>query len=420
MNENVLFAIKRLKEKLWFRPLIFCVLSIIAALIAQVADSTGLHELVPKINKDSLESLLNNISASMLVISIFAVGSMISAFSAASNTATPRSFKLIIADDVSKNALSVFIGSFIYSIVATVALKNGYYGIAGNFTLFVFTLLFFALVILTFLRWVERISRLGRMGHTIKLVENATANAIENRLASPTLYGLAINPHQEQGIAVYSQITGYVQQLYISKLQEIAEKLDAIITINALPGSFSSIDKPLFYISLKKSTTTETDYNEMRKAFIIGDMRYFDEDPRFGLITLSEIASRALSPAVNDPGTAIQIISSYVRLFTLWAEPVHSKKEEKNRYDRISVPELAISDLFEDAFRPIARDGAGNIEVMIRLQKAFSTLYSIDNPAIKIAALHNSYQAFERAEREMKFNGDLSLLKNESLFTQQL
>jgi uncharacterized membrane protein len=56
---------------------------------------------------------------------------MVSAFSAASSTATPRSFKLIIGDDVS-NALSVFIGSFIYSIVATVALKNGYYGIAGT------------------------------------------------------------------------------------------------------------------------------------------------------------------------------------------------------------------------------------------------------------------------------------------------
>jgi uncharacterized membrane protein len=70
----------------------------------------------------------------MLVISIFAVGSMISAFSAASNTATPRSFQLTIADDVSKNALSVFIGSFIY-IVALVALKNGYYGRAGHFVL---------------------------------------------------------------------------------------------------------------------------------------------------------------------------------------------------------------------------------------------------------------------------------------------
>jgi len=193
MRENVLFAMNRLREKLWFRPLIFCMLSILGALIAQVADSTRLHELVPEINTESLETLLHTISSSMLVIAIFAVGSMISAFSAASNTATPRSFKLIIADDVSRNALSVFIGSFIYSIVATVALKNGYYGVAGNFTLFVFTLLFFALVILTFLRWVERISRLGRMGHTIKLVEDATAKAIKNRLASPTLNGIVIN-----------------------------------------------------------------------------------------------------------------------------------------------------------------------------------------------------------------------------------
>jgi uncharacterized membrane protein len=43
-------------------------------------------------------------------------------------------------------------------------------------------------------------------------------------------------------------------------------------------------------------TSTEADYNELRKAFVIGNM--FHEDPRFGLITLSEIASRALS-AVN-------------------------------------------------------------------------------------------------------------------------
>jgi uncharacterized membrane protein len=58
-------------------------------------------------------------------------------------------------------------------------------------------------------------------------------------------------------------------------------------------------------------------------------MRYFHEDPRFGLITLSEIASRALSPAVND-GTAIQIISSHVRLFSLW-ETGDGKRKRKRQ-----------------------------------------------------------------------------------------
>jgi len=271
MTQNIVFALNRLKEKLWLRPLIFCVLSVFGALLASIADSNRhINEIVPEIKTESLEQLLNTISGSMLVISIFAVGSMISAFSAASNTATPRSFKLITADDVSQNALSVFIGSFIYSIVAMVALKNGYYGKAGHFILFLFTLLFFALVILTFLRWVERISKLGRMGHTIKLVEDATTNAIKIRLKSPTLNGIAINPNQEKGLAIYSDTAAYVQQINISKLQKIAEKLDVIITVNAIPGNFATLDKPLFYIFFKSKDSEVPDYKELKKSLYHG------------------------------------------------------------------------------------------------------------------------------------------------------
>nr|WP_262490158.1 DUF2254 domain-containing protein [Christiangramia echinicola] len=135
--------------------------------MAQLADDAFLKDWVPTISKESLSDLLNIISASMLVIAIFAVASMVSAFSAASSTATPLSFKLVVTDDVSQNALSTFIGAFIFSIVATVALKNGFYGKAGIFILFVLTILLFAVVIITFLRWVDRISRLGRLSNTI-------------------------------------------------------------------------------------------------------------------------------------------------------------------------------------------------------------------------------------------------------------
>ena len=83
----------------------------------------------------------------------------------------------MVADDVSQNALSTFVGAFIFSIVGSIALKNGYYGEAGYFTLFVLTILVFAGVILVFLRWVERISKLGRLEHTITRVEAATVRA---------------------------------------------------------------------------------------------------------------------------------------------------------------------------------------------------------------------------------------------------
>lgn len=419
MKKNILFVIHRLKEKLWFRPLIFCFISISVALLAQIADSTRLHEIVPDIKTESLSELLNIISASMLVIAIFTVGSMLSAFAAASNTATPRSFKLIIADDVSQNALSVFIGSFIFSIVALVALQNGYYGRAGCFTLFIFTLLFFSLVILTFLRWVERISKLGRMGHTIKLIEDATLNAIQDRLASPTLNGVEVNPNQEKGQPLYSDLMGYIQYINMSELQKIAENCDAIFTINTIPGKFASIEEPLLFIALKSNKEVEIDYNAIKKAFTIGHIRYFDQDPRFGIITLSEIASRALSPAVNDPGTAIQIIGSHIRLFLLWNTGKKTTPIKKDVFNRIAVPEIEISDLFEDAFRPIARDGAANIEVMIRLQKAFKILSNSANRNIQKSCYYHSNQALERAKIEMKLEADLLLLQETCLFVQK-
>jgi uncharacterized membrane protein len=420
MTENIAVAIKRVKEKLWFRPLVFCIISIIGALIAQIADGTRLHELVPEIKTESLSELLNTISASMLVISIFAVGSMISAFSAASSTATPRSFKLTIADDVSKNALSVFIGSFIYSIVALVALKNGYYGRAGHFVLFIFTLLFFALVIITFLRWVDQISKLGRMGHTIMLVENATAKAIEYRLNFPTLKGIHIAPDQDKGIPVYGTKIGYVQLLNLNKIQGLAKNLDVLITVKAIPGTFTSLDKPLFYVWKKGKDCDVKDYFEFRNAFTIGDMRYFDEDPRFGLITLSEIASRALSPAVNDPGTAIQIIGCHVRLFSMWNNKAISAVNNEIIYNRVAVERITIADCLEDAFRPIARDGASNIEVMLRLQKAFESLSKIDNYDMKLAAKEHAIAALQRAEKNMTHKPDIDLVKSISLFGDEL
>jgi hypothetical protein len=59
-------------------------------------------------------------------------------------------------------------------------------------------------------------------------------------LKSPTLNGISVDPNQEKGTAVYGEITGYVQQIYMSNLQGITvERLDAIITINAVPGTFS-------------------------------------------------------------------------------------------------------------------------------------------------------------------------------------
>jgi uncharacterized membrane protein len=406
MKKKLQYYTNRLKEQLWFRPFIFCLFSIAAALIAQFADDTFLKDLVPEINKESLSVLLNTISASMLVIAIFAVASMVSAFSAASSNATPRSFKLVVTDDVSQNALSTFIGAFIFSIVATVALKNGFYGKAGHFILFVLTILIFAAVILTFLRWVDRISRLGRLSHTIQQVEKTAFTSMSKNLSDPFMGGTAQEKQVTyKGEACYADKTGYVHTINMEILQELAEKENLKLDLSCLPGSFISFNSPVAYSNDASPAIKE----QIMEAILIENDRNFYDDPRFGIITLSEIASRALSPGINDPGTAIQIIGSMVRLFSVWQKLPAAKP--KVLYDRISVPEIKISDLFTDAFRPIARDGAGNIEVMIRLQKGLAVLEAIDHPEIKKQARYQSLQAFKRAGIAMDFEADIEELR---------
>ena len=414
MRETLIFYFNRTSQKLWFKPLIFCLLSIGGALIAHLADDTFLTDIVPDIKQDSLDDLLSTLSNSMLVIAIFAVGSMISAFSAASGTATPRSFKLIVADDVSQNALSIYIGSFIFSIVASVAFKNGYYGKAGYFVLFVLTLTVFLIVIITFLRWVERISKLGRLGHTIHKIEVETGKSFQKRIDIPRMGGASIIEREVKGIPIFNDEIGYIQHVNMIKLQELAESLEIIITLNCLPGTFITPDRALAYIVSGNDDFSLKEKKKLSKAFILDNTRSYDADPRFGLIALSEIGSRALSPGINDPGTAIAIINSYVKLFHLWFlnKDVSSTKI---KYNRIEVPEIEDTDIFEDAFRPIARDGAGNIEVMIRMQKAFKTIYTFVPDEIKEIVIMNAQDAFNRAKLVIDHKDDLELLKKERL-----
>ena len=411
MGDRLRFLLNRIGERLWVRPLAMCVLSTAVVFLAKTADDTGIGPLVPAITTDSIETLLNIIAASMLVISTFAVASMVSAYASASSTATPRSFSLVISDDVSQNALSTFIGAFIFSIIALIALQNGYYDRAGRFALFSLTLMMLAMVVITFVTWVDRIARLGRLGETIDKVEAATADALQRRRCAPTLRGVPAGPCQHEGQAIYGGSIGYVQRVDVTALQTYAEESRARITVAALPGTFSAPGRALAYVTADSGDLSDIDARQVAQAFILGNGRQFDEDPRFGLVVLSEIASRALSPAVNDPGTAIGIIGTFVRLFALWSEPIDEGDTPISECDRVEVPKISLRDMFDDAFTAIARDGAGTIEVAGRLQKAFASLASIGDGHMRDAAIHHSRLALARAENVLEIPEDLEVVR---------
>lgn len=410
LPNTIRFYLSRIRERLWIKPLMSCMLSIGAVLLAGFADDVDVGIKLPQVSAESLEVLLTIMSSSMLVIATFSVGAMLSAYASASGTATPRAFPLVVADDVSQIALSTFIGAFIFSIVGLVAQLNGYYKSSGKLVLFIITLFVFAIVVLAFVRWVDRIARLGRLGHTVAKVETAADGALQEWAHLPRMGATRVDK-DEAGYEIFANNVGYVQNINFAKLQRLAEQEAGFITVCAEPGMFVTPNLPLARFSGDDGEKACACEKQIMAAFVIGPERTFESDPRFGMVVMSEIASRALSSAVNDPGTAINIIGSLVRMLVRWSDVCQSNGRAKVTFDRVGMHELDINDLFTDAFMATARDGASSVEVGIRLQKAFVALSSTGDEEMAKAARRLSGLALRYAEKALILDEELDVVR---------
>lgn len=418
MWNRLSFAVKRIREKLWIKPLVACMLSIGAVYLSDRMDTAGRGDLLPAIEEGSTETLLRIMASSMLMMATFAVASMVAAYASASRSGTPRAFPLIIGDGVSQNALSAFIGGFIYSVIALVALINGHYaGRAGRFFLFSSTIVVLAAIIVTFIRWVDTIARLGRVGNTIDKVEEAAAEAIRTRLSTPRLGGLAAFPPPDGSRAVFGSSVGYLQRVDAAALQSRAEASKLKILVAALPGAFCTPNRPVAWVAPDTpAPVSDEDAEAVAATFTVGDSRGFDQDPRFGLLALSEIASRALSPAVNDPGTAIDVAGTLVRLFLKWNECGKAGDVSTVEFDRVAAPEISLPAAFDDAFTGIARDGAGMVEVVVRLLESLETLALLGDAPMRESALRHARLALVRAENALDVSEDLTAARKAAEF----
>jgi uncharacterized membrane protein len=205
-----------------------------------------------------------------------------------------------------------------------------------------------------------------------------------------------------KGNPVFSAKIGYIQHIDIGRLQDLAEENDLVVSITARPGAYAAPDRP---VALVEGSVDEALAEKLADNFVVGQARTFDSDPRFGLIVLAEIACKALSPGINDPGTAIAVLGTLVRVL---AERPEDDGELK--YDRVLVAPLDPDDLMADAFRPIARDGAGSIEVMLRLVVGLKTLARY-RPDLRDAALGMIEDAVERGVAAMSAKSDKAALK---------
>ncbi|HMM68339.1 MAG TPA: DUF2254 domain-containing protein [Dokdonella sp.] len=412
MFSRLQWLILRLSRKLWLRASAFSVLGVATALVALLVKEYIPENLPTRIGADAVDSILQIIASSMLSVMIFSLSTMVSAYSSATSNTTPRATQLLIQDSTAQNALATFLGSFLFSLVGIIALQTGLYGDSGRVVLYAVTLGVIVIITVTLLRWSDYVLQLGRVGPTSDRVEAAATGAIRRRRASPYLAG---QPREagdggipEGARSIHTESFGYVEHIDMQALQDTAKNHEMEIYVVALPGHYAGAAQPLACVM---ADPPEEGVEAIRKAFGIAASRSFDQDPRFGVCVLSEIASRALSPAVNDPGTAIDVLGRGARMLALWSD-YHADSPERGgkdaiRFPNVHVPPVELDELFDDFFIPIARDGAGLVEVGIHLQKMLQTLACLGDKRYRQAAARQSAQALARAEAALKLTDDL-------------
>lgn len=387
--------------KLWVRASLYGLIAVAAAMLSRPLAPILPGWLTEWVEEDAIRDLLEIIASSMLLVATFSLGTMAAAYNAAATIATPRASKVLIDDPISQSVLATFIGAFVFAMVALVCLSLGYYDDQGRTLLLIATIAVVAAVIVTIFGWVDYLANLLRLGAVLSKLEEASREAIEARRRAPFLGARPEPDSLPAGHGIRVDETGYVTEIDLSRLDAIAARHGGTIRVAAVPGTLVGRHAPVAYADFSP------DPDEIRAlpaAFKLAAERSITQDPRYGLIVLAEVASRALSPGVNDPGTAIGVLGRLQRLLNAWAEPVEATPAVG--FPHVELPGITADDLLADAFGPIARDGAPIFEVGVRLQKSLAVLAGLGRPDLASAACFQSARALAQAEGKLPLASD--------------
>ena len=401
---------QQLGRQLWVRPTIASLLSVGMASGAYWVGRSFDAKVDFDIDEPALVSLLSIFASSMLSVATFTVAAIVTAASSASNSTTPRASRLILADNKAQIVLSAFIAAFIHSIVAIFALKAFHYGNSGRFLLFVGLIVLVAFVLVSFINWVDHAMKLGRQSNTIGRLTDAALDCIT--AANVGTWGARMydGGPPVAALDVASPEIGYVTAIDLAKLQSIADDLGSAVYLTVRPGGFIDMTTAIAHVS-PASEAVRDRIDDIATAFRIDPQRDYGADVRFGFVNLAETADRALSPGINDPGTAITILGRQLQLMARWAEAARQAGELEIVHDRVFVPPLKAVEIVRDSFTPIARDGAGAVEVGIRLQKTLASVARLGDAALREVAVEMSRVALQMAEASLVADAHKDLVR---------
>ena len=368
-----------LHEHAWRVPSIYAACAITAGLALPRLETRFVPHLMSDISVSAATAMYSSIASGMIALTgiVFSVTFVMVQFSATAYS--PRLVLWLARDPLLSHALGVFMATFLYALAALAWVDRG-----GGRVPFISSMTVLGLLVVAigfFVALVHRIARLqvNRLlsftGERGREVIDALYPALDSATATVTSDRLDVVKKTPSQICSYRGRPLAVQAIHIDALLYMAEQSGGVMEVLAAVGDTLLDSTPLVHMY---DSRVFIDEDLLRGAFQLGEERSFDQDPKYALRLLVDIAVKALSPAINDPTTAVQALDQIADLLLRLSR----RRVEIGTYPdrqgqlRLVVPFPTWEDFLCLAFDEICRYGATSVQVMRRMNALISDLES--------------------------------------------
>jgi uncharacterized membrane protein len=387
MSWGIAFRLRQqLKGSLWFLPFLGAVAGPLVGQVTIWLDSVVQLPEALRYSAATATGVLSVLVGAMVGLLGFVVTIGVLVVQTATGTLSPRFMRLWYRDLLQKMVLATFAGTmtFSFSLLRRVegdAVPNVGVTVAG---------IAVAASLLLLLLYLDRFTHRLRPVAVAALVADAGRRVLERLPVRPVDGGVA-DPvpgtvrSSGPSMVVRTERAGAIQAVDAGGLIAAARRSDCLFVLQHPVGDFVPSGAGLLEVL---GTAPPAAERRLRRMFALGRERTIDQDPAFALRILVDIAIRALSPAVNDPTTAVQVLD-YIEdlLLAVSRRELHGLGELRDATGRprVVLPVRRWEDYLELGVTEIREYGATSVQVARRLRALLEELRAGVPPAHRVA-----------------------------------
>jgi uncharacterized membrane protein len=310
MSWGTVFRLRQwARGSLWLLPLAGGLLGVLLGSGIVLADQSVHLPSYWTYSASTASTVLSAIVGAMAALTGFVVTVTVLAVQMATGTFSARYMRLWYRDRVLKILLALLVGTLAYSFALLQRIENNFVpnlgvSIAGLLVLSALLLFVFFLD-----RFIHRLRPVAVAMLVADYVHRGFERYTAALAAAPDVFSGAFEPVGEQpALVIGSAKPGAIQALDVRGLAGWAREHECLVVICCQVGDFVAAGAKLIETYGGTAPGAQAE-RRLRKMIVLGDERTIEQDPAFAIRIMVDIADRALSPAINDPTTAVQVLN---------------------------------------------------------------------------------------------------------------